>query len=105
MFGSFSGWWDDVRKENCSELEIHRDHTALFFSSCNDSGHSWRCCLVSTNETPGSKCKREDYVQYAQTGGVKERFIIYRYVLRNAMLPQIAVGLSFGTGIQRCFDC
>lgn len=33
--------------------------------------------------------KREDYVQYAQTGGVKERFIIYRYVLRNAMLPQI----------------
>ena len=41
--------------------------------------------------------KREDYVQYAQTGGVKERFIIYRYVLRNAMLPQITqLALALG---------
>ncbi|HAX99365.1 MAG TPA: ABC transporter permease [Candidatus Atribacteria bacterium] len=41
--------------------------------------------------------KREDYVQYAQSGGVKERFIIYRYVLRNAMLPQITqLALALG---------
>ncbi len=41
--------------------------------------------------------KREDFVQYAQTGGVKERFIIYRYVLRNAMLPQITqLALALG---------
>jgi len=33
--------------------------------------------------------KREDFVQYAHAGGVKERFIVPRYVLRNAMLPQI----------------
>ncbi|HSV32326.1 MAG TPA: ABC transporter permease [Atribacteraceae bacterium] len=33
--------------------------------------------------------KREDFVQYAHTGGVKESRIIPRYVLRNAMLPQI----------------
>ena len=33
--------------------------------------------------------KREDFVQYAHTGGVKETRIITRYVLRNAMLPQI----------------
>lgn len=33
--------------------------------------------------------KREDFIQYAQAGGVKERFIISRYVLPNAMLPQI----------------
>ncbi|NLJ49926.1 MAG: ABC transporter permease [Candidatus Atribacteria bacterium] len=41
--------------------------------------------------------KREDYVQYAQTGGVKERFIIFGYVLRNAMLPQITqLALALG---------
>jgi len=33
--------------------------------------------------------RREDFVQYAQAGGVKERVIISRYVMRNAMLPQI----------------
>ncbi|MGQ9622183.1 MAG: ABC transporter permease [Candidatus Caldatribacteriaceae bacterium] len=33
--------------------------------------------------------KREDFVQYAQIGGVKEPFVIFRYILRNAMLPQI----------------
>lgn len=33
--------------------------------------------------------KREDFVQYAQIGGVKERVLIFRYILPNAMLPQI----------------
>ncbi|MEN3203212.1 MAG: ABC transporter permease [Atribacterota bacterium] len=33
--------------------------------------------------------KREDFVEYARVGGVKERRIIFRYVLKNAMLPQI----------------
>jgi len=41
--------------------------------------------------------KREDFVQYAQTGGVKEKLIISRYVLRNAMLPQITqLALALG---------
>lgn len=33
--------------------------------------------------------KREDFVEYARVGGVKERRIVFRYVLKNAMLPQI----------------
>ena len=33
----------------------------------------------------------EDYVQYAQLGGVKENKIIFRYVIRNAMLPQVTI--------------
>lgn len=33
--------------------------------------------------------KREDFVQYASAGGVKERILISRYVMRNAMLPQV----------------
>lgn len=39
----------------------------------------------------------EDYVQYAQLGGVKEGKIIFRYIIRNAMLPQITnLALSLG---------
>jgi peptide/nickel transport system permease protein len=39
----------------------------------------------------------EDFVQYAKLGGVKEAKIVSRYVIRNAMLPQITVlALSLG---------
>jgi peptide/nickel transport system permease protein len=41
--------------------------------------------------------KSEDFVQYAKLGGVKEQRIVSRYVIRNAMLPQItALGLLLG---------
>ena len=39
----------------------------------------------------------EDFVQYAKLGGVKEGRIVSRYVIRNAMLPQIT-GLALGLG-------
>jgi peptide/nickel transport system permease protein len=39
----------------------------------------------------------EDFVQYAKLGGVKERRIVSRYVIRNAMLPQIT-GLALALG-------
>ncbi len=39
----------------------------------------------------------EDFVQYAKLGGVKESRIVSRYVIRNAMLPQITnLALSLG---------
>lgn len=39
----------------------------------------------------------ENFVQYAKLGGVKENKIVWRYVLRNAILPQITnLALSFG---------
>ncbi len=39
----------------------------------------------------------EDFVQYAKLGGVKEQRIVSRYVIRNAILPQITgLALSFG---------
>jgi peptide/nickel transport system permease protein len=39
----------------------------------------------------------EDFVRYAKLGGVKEGRIVSRYVIRNAMLPQITVlALSLG---------
>jgi len=39
----------------------------------------------------------EDFVQYAKLGGVKQGRIVSRYVIRNAMLPQITVlALLFG---------
>jgi len=39
----------------------------------------------------------EDFVQYAKLGGIKEGKIVSRYVIRNAMLPQItALALLIG---------
>jgi peptide/nickel transport system permease protein len=41
--------------------------------------------------------KSENFVQYAQLGGVKQDRIVSRYVIRNAMLPEItALALLFG---------
>ena len=41
--------------------------------------------------------KAEDFVQYARLGGVRDGRIASRYVIRNAMLPQItALGLVLG---------
>ena len=38
-----------------------------------------------------------DFVQYAKLGGLREERIVYRYVIRNAMLPQItALALLLG---------
>ncbi len=39
----------------------------------------------------------ESYVQYAKLGGVKERRIVTKYVIRNALLPQIT-GLALALG-------
>ncbi len=41
--------------------------------------------------------KDEDYIRYAKIGGVKERTIFSRYVMRNALLPQIT-GLTLALG-------
>jgi peptide/nickel transport system permease protein len=38
-----------------------------------------------------------DFVQYAKLGGIREERIVYRYIIRNAMLPQItALALLLG---------
>ncbi len=39
----------------------------------------------------------ENFVQYAKFGGIKEQRIVLRYVIRNAMLPQIT-GLALSLG-------
>lgn len=40
----------------------------------------------------------EDYVVYAETAGIKENKILYQYVGRNALLPQLTgLALSLGT--------
>ena len=41
--------------------------------------------------------KDEDYIRYAKIGAVKERTIFTRYVMRNAILPQIT-GLVLSLG-------
>lgn len=40
----------------------------------------------------------EDYVQYAEFAGVKKRTILGKYVMRNALLPQLTgLGISLGS--------
>ncbi|ABV32919.1 ABC transporter permease [Pseudothermotoga lettingae] len=41
--------------------------------------------------------KSEDYVNYAKLGGVMQSRIVYKYVIKNAMLPQIT-GLALSLG-------
>ncbi len=39
----------------------------------------------------------EDFVQYAKLGGIRENRIVPRYVIRNAMLPQVtSLALALG---------
>jgi glutathione transport system permease protein len=40
---------------------------------------------------------REDYIRTARAKGVQERFVVWKHVLRNALIPVITmVGLQFG---------
>ncbi|WP_444685159.1 nickel ABC transporter permease [Alkalicoccus luteus] len=40
----------------------------------------------------------QDYIRTARAKGVKERYVIYKHALRNAMIPVVTVvGLQFGT--------
>ncbi|WP_096188124.1 nickel ABC transporter permease [Evansella halocellulosilytica] len=40
----------------------------------------------------------QDYIRTARAKGVKERYIIYKHALRNALIPVVTVvGLQFGT--------
>lgn len=41
---------------------------------------------------------RQDYIRTARAKGLRERWVIYKHALRNAMLPIITIiGLQFGT--------
>ena len=43
------------------------------------------------------KSRREDYIRTARAKGVQERFVVWKHVLRNALIPVITmVGLQFG---------
>ncbi|NJP37879.1 nickel ABC transporter permease [Alkalicoccus luteus] len=40
----------------------------------------------------------QDYIRTARAKGVKERYVVYKHALRNAMIPVVTVvGLQFGT--------
>ncbi|HHW72370.1 MAG TPA: ABC transporter permease [Firmicutes bacterium] len=63
------------------------------FSMVLLGGASW----FQTSKLVVQNVKAEDFVQYAQLGGIRERRIMFRYIIRNAMLPQITnLALSLG---------
>ena len=40
---------------------------------------------------------KEDYITLARSKGLKERIVIYKHALRNALIPTVTViGLAFG---------
>lgn len=56
-------------------------------------GASW----FQTSKLIVQNVNAEDFVQYAQLGGIRESRIMFRYIIRNAMLPQVTnLALSLG---------
>ena len=73
--------------------EVLRHAFLPAFSMVLLGGASW----FQTSKLIVQNVKAEDFVQYAQLGGIKESRIMFRYIIRNAMLPQITnLALSLG---------
>jgi ABC-type dipeptide/oligopeptide/nickel transport system permease component len=53
--------------------------------------------LVRLTRSQMLEVLREDYVRTARAKGMRERWVVYRHALRNAMIPIVtALGLQFG---------
>lgn len=64
--------------------------TALAANSMALQSRMTRACMMEV--------LREDYIRTARAKGQRERIVIYRHALRNAMLPIVTIiGLQFGT--------
>jgi peptide/nickel transport system permease protein len=53
--------------------------------------------IARTTRSSMLEVLQQDYIKTARSAGIKERRVIYRYALRNALLPVITIiGLQFG---------
>ena len=53
--------------------------------------------IARTTRSSMLEVLRQDYVKTARSAGIKERRVVYRYALRNALLPVVTVvGIQFG---------
>ncbi|MCG8454408.1 MAG: ABC transporter permease [Spirochaetales bacterium] len=53
--------------------------------------------IARTTRSSMLEVLKQDYVKTARAAGVKERKVVYRYALRNALLPVVTViGIQFG---------
>jgi peptide/nickel transport system permease protein len=53
--------------------------------------------IARTSRSSMLEVMQQDYIKTARSAGIKEKRVIYRYALRNALLPVITViGLQFG---------
>ncbi len=53
--------------------------------------------IARTTRSSMLEVLQQDYIKTARSAGIKERQVIYRYALRNALLPVITIiGLQFG---------
>ena len=57
----------------------------------------WRTIVARMTRSSMLDVIRQDYIRTARAKGVKERVVIYKHALRNALIPVITVvGLQFG---------
>ncbi len=53
--------------------------------------------IARTTRSSMLEVLQQDYVKTARSAGIKERRVVYRYALRNALLPVVTIiGLQFG---------
>ncbi|MDA3833446.1 MAG: ABC transporter permease, partial [Spirochaetales bacterium] len=53
--------------------------------------------IARTTRSSMLEVLQQDYIKTARSAGIKERRVVYRYALRNALLPVITIiGLQFG---------
>ena len=104
-------YWTGPSGPSCARPGIGPDTWALFFIP---TGEQWRYLIlpaitlasVSTalaaRMTRGSMLEvmRADYMRTARAKGLRERDVVARHGLRNAMLPVVTlIGIDFGTVI------
>lgn len=93
--GSSIGWHPELSLHFIADI---LRHAFLPFISLTILGTA---VMYQTTKLIVQNINAEDFIQYANLGGVKERVIILKYVLRNTMLPLftnlvLSLGQIFG---------
>ena len=56
--------------------------------------------IMRTTRSTVLEVKRQDYIRTARAKGVREKIVIYKHALRNAMVPVLTIiGTQFGTAL------
>jgi len=78
-------------------LEALRDHLWHLILPASVLAFGWTAYLLRLVRSSMLEVLRQDYITTARAKGLKERVVIYKHALRNALLPVVTyVGFSLG---------